>query len=125
MPHLLALRLRHFEKTKDASGCRQTAEMWEKLNRTDADSLYTAGQMRAVTAAVLKATAPALTRSVAGDEAGQALAWLKRAIAAGYNDVAKMKNDDALLQLRERDDFLMLIADLEKKLAEEKNQQRP
>src|SRR5262249_44793718 len=54
IPDLLALRLRYFEKAKDATGCRQTAEMWEKLNRADANSLYTAGCMRAVAADVIK-----------------------------------------------------------------------
>ena len=46
------LRLRHFRKTGDLAGCRATAEMWEKLNRTDAGSLYAAARYRAVTAAV-------------------------------------------------------------------------
>jgi hypothetical protein len=48
-------RLRKFGRRKDPVGCRQTAEMWEKLNRADADSLYNAACMRAVTAAVLRA----------------------------------------------------------------------
>jgi serine/threonine protein kinase len=33
--------------------CRQTAALWEKLNRTDAASLYDAARIRAVTATVL------------------------------------------------------------------------
>ena len=40
VPFVLDLRLRAFAKQKDAAGCRQTAELWEKLNRNDADSLY-------------------------------------------------------------------------------------
>ena len=48
------LRLRHFEKARDAAGCRQTAQMWEKLKRTDTDSLYNSTRMRAVTAAVFR-----------------------------------------------------------------------
>ncbi len=35
IPGVMDLRPRHFEKTMDAAGCRATAEMWEKLNRTD------------------------------------------------------------------------------------------
>src|SRR5262249_54020857 len=46
---VMDLRLRHFEKSKDPAGCRQTAEMWEKLNRADDASLYEAACMRAVT----------------------------------------------------------------------------
>jgi hypothetical protein len=52
------LRLWHFEKTKDPAGCRQTAVMWKKLNRTDTASLYRAPSMWAVTAAVLRAGDP-------------------------------------------------------------------
>ena len=33
------LRLRHFEKVKDAAGCRATAEMAERLNPTGATRL--------------------------------------------------------------------------------------
>src|SRR2546430_14596609 len=29
LPSVMNLRLRYFEKTKDAAGCRATAEMWE------------------------------------------------------------------------------------------------
>ena len=52
---LLKLRLRHFQTAKDATGCRATAEMWEKLERTDASGLYGAACWRAVTAAVDRA----------------------------------------------------------------------
>ena len=51
---VLELRLKHFAKAKDASSCRQTAEMWETQKRSDALSLYDAACMRAVTAAVVK-----------------------------------------------------------------------
>ena len=51
LPMVVDLRVRHFERTKNAAGCRATAEMWEKLNRTDAESLYAAANLRAVTAA--------------------------------------------------------------------------
>ena len=53
---VLDVRLRYFEKTQDVAGCRQTAEMWEHWMRTDADSLYHAACMRAVTAAVIAVT---------------------------------------------------------------------
>jgi tetratricopeptide (TPR) repeat protein len=58
LPRVMSLRLRHFEKTGDAGGCRQTAEMWENLKRSDANSLYNAARMRAITAAVLRAGNP-------------------------------------------------------------------
>src|SRR5262249_21169113 len=94
LPGVMYLRLRHFEKTKDAAACRQTAEMWERLNRTDAGSLYEAACMRAVTAAVFRAAdkSPAGARQ-ADAEADRAVAWLKQAVAAGYNNAGHMKQD--------------------------------
>jgi hypothetical protein len=110
------LRLRHFEKTRDAAGCRATAEMWERLQRTDAGSLYNAACWRAVTAAVLSASDH--TEAGAKDaaaEADRALAWLKRAVAAGYKDAAHMKKDTDLDALRTQEEFKKLIAELEAK----------
>jgi len=122
-PRLIArvmnLRLRHFETAKDAAGCRVTAEMWEKLKRTDAGSLYTAACMRAVTAAVLrvsdKSEAAAKDGAAAAD---RAMAWLKQGVAAGYNDAVHMKKDTDLDALRDREDFKKLMAELEAKTKE-------
>jgi serine/threonine protein kinase len=114
LPGVLTVRLRHFEKAKDAAGCRQTAEMWEKLQRTDADSLYNAACFRAVTAAVLRAAdkAPAGARQ-ADAEAVRALDWLKQAVAAGYKNAAHLKQDKDLDALRDRADFTKLVTALE------------
>src|SRR5262249_13997748 len=86
LPGVMEVRLRHFEKGKDAAGCRATAEMWEQLNQTDAMSLYTAAFIRAVTAAVLRAAHPSEQGAKEADaeaEADRAMAWLKQAVAAG------------------------------------------
>ena len=87
-----AVLLRRFEKTKDAVGCRERAEMWEKLNRTDACSLYNAACYRAVTAAVLKQNPKTLAADaarLAEEEANRAMVWLKQAVAAGYKNAAQ------------------------------------
>ena len=118
IPEVMDLRLRHFEKSKDPAGCRATAEMWEKLKRSDGASLYDAACMRAVTAAVIKEdpkTPGADATRLAKEEADRALAWLKQAVAAGFRDVAHMKRDKDLDCLRTRDDFKKLIAELEAK----------
>jgi serine/threonine protein kinase len=114
LPGVLGLRLRHFQKRKDAAGCRQTAEMWERLKRTNANSLYNAACLRAVTAAVLRGTdmSPAGVKQ-ADAEADRALAWLKRAVAAGYNNTARLKQDRDLAALRDRADFTKLVRTLE------------
>jgi tetratricopeptide (TPR) repeat protein len=114
IPGLMLVRLQHFEKKKDAAGCRATAEMWENLKRTDAGSLYDASCMRAVTAAVIRAAdKSAVAAKEADAEADRAMAWLKQAVAAGYNNAAHMKQDTDLDALRQRPDFQKLLAELE------------
>jgi serine/threonine protein kinase len=111
---MLELRLRYFEKNRDAAGCQQTAEMFESLKRTDADSLYAAARMRAVAAALFRAadSSPAGYRE-AEAEADRAMAWLKAAVAAGYSNAAHMKQDRDLDALRDRFDFTKLVTALE------------
>ena len=116
IPGVVDLRLRHFERTKDAAGCRATAEIWEKLARTDAASLYNAACMRAVTARVIgedpRTPADGAAR-LAGEEADRAMAWLERAVAAGFKDASHAAKDKDLDPLRERADFRMLLTGLE------------
>jgi serine/threonine protein kinase/tetratricopeptide (TPR) repeat protein len=114
LPSVVVLRLRHFEKIRDATGCRQTAQMWENLKRTDAESLYDAACMRAVTAAVLREVDQSPDGGPqAGAEADRAMAWLKQAVAAGYKNAAHLKQDKDLDALRDRADFTKLVATLE------------
>ncbi|HLW68858.1 MAG TPA: tetratricopeptide repeat protein, partial [Gemmataceae bacterium] len=50
--------------------------------------------------------------------ADRAMELLRKAVSAGYNDVVKMKDDDDLAALRDRDDFKKLLAELEAKQKE-------
>ena len=50
-----------------------------------------------------------------GKQADLAMDWLKRAVAAGFKEVAQIKMDDDLAALRGREDFKKLVADLEAK----------
>jgi serine/threonine protein kinase/tetratricopeptide (TPR) repeat protein len=113
-PSVMSVRFRYFEKTRDAAGCRQTAEMWENLHGTDADGLYLAARIPAVTAAVLRAadTSPAGRRQ-AEAEADRALAWLNQAVAAGCKSARHLKQDRDFEALRGRADFAQLVARLE------------
>src|SRR5262245_61766931 len=114
LPGVLNLRLWHFAKTKDAAGCWQTAEMWENLKRADADSLFNAARMRAVTAAVLrKADKTPEGSKQAEAEADRAMAWLKQAVAAGYKNAAHLKQNMGLDALRDRADFTKLVTMLD------------
>ncbi|HZY87294.1 MAG TPA: serine/threonine-protein kinase [Gemmataceae bacterium] len=113
-PEVADLRLRLFEKAKDVGGCRTTAELWEKQQRTDAHSLYKAAVCRAVTAAVLRATdtSPTAAKEAAA-EANRAMAWLRQAVKEGYKDVAFIKKDTDLDALRDRADFQELLGQLQ------------
>jgi serine/threonine protein kinase len=116
LPGVLGLRMRHFAERKDAIGCRQTAEKWENLKRRDAASLYDAARLRAVTAAMFRSTDRSPAVGLQADaEADRALAWLKQAIAAGYNNVAHLKRDRAFDALRERPAFTDLVTLLERR----------
>ena len=104
-----------------AADCRRAAEAWEKLVGFDADSRYkyNAACFRAVTAAALRAAdeSPAGAEQ-AEAEAGRAMAWLERAVAAGYHDAAAMAADHELDALRHRADFKELLGAAERGPAE-------
>jgi len=113
---VMSLRLRLFEKSRDAVGCRTTAELWEKLGRVDAGSLYDAACNRAVTASVIHAggkTGDAAEQFTV--ETDRAMGWLRQAVTAGFRNVTHMKEDKDLEALRGREDFKKLLAELEKK----------
>jgi tetratricopeptide (TPR) repeat protein len=111
---VIDLRMQHFEQAGDAAGCQQTAEMWENLKRTDADSLYKAACLRAVTAAAYRAADKSSTSiQQAEAEADRAMAWLRQAVAEGYQNGARLKEDKNLDALRERADFAKLITALQ------------
>ena len=116
VPFALELRLRACAKQKDASGCRQTAELWEKLDRKDAGSLYNAACYRAVTAGVLRADDRTPHAGEQADaEADIAMGWLAKAVAAGYDapqHLANMARDRDLDALRDRADFRRLLGEL-------------
>jgi serine/threonine protein kinase/tetratricopeptide (TPR) repeat protein len=116
IPIAIDLRLRHFQKSGDPAGCRATAEIWEKLNRTDVGSLYDAACWRAVTAAVQARAKEPDTARLARKDADKAMAWLTKAVAAGWPDAAHIKKDTDLDFLRDREDFQKLVAEADKKL---------
>jgi hypothetical protein len=115
IPEVIDLRMGHFRKVGDPAGCRATAEMWEKLNRPDADSLYNAACFRSVTAGMQVKSPGADAARLAKDDADRAMEWLQKAVLAGYKDVAHMKKDTDLDALRGREDFKKLLAEMEAK----------
>ncbi len=111
-PGLLGLRMRHFAINKDAAGCRATAQMWEQLSRMDGNGLFAAARFRAVAAAAQANRAGTDTAPLANEDADRAMGWLRLAVAAGFNDIAQLKQNKDLDALRERDDFKMLLVEL-------------
>jgi tetratricopeptide (TPR) repeat protein len=109
-------RLEYFQKARDAEGCRSTAELWEKMRRTDPYSLYNAARYRAVTAAVLreKDQTPG-GKERADRETDLAMAWLQKAVAAGFNDKARLAKSKEFDSMRDRSDFRKLMAESEAK----------
>jgi tetratricopeptide (TPR) repeat protein len=53
-------------------------------------------------------------------QAGVAVEWVKKAIAAGYKNAQLMKTDPDLAALRDRDDFKKVVTDLEAENAKKK-----
>jgi hypothetical protein len=76
--------------------------------------------MRAVTAAVVKRdskTPSADADALAREEADQAVAWLQRAVAAGYKNSLRIRFDGDFSVLRDREDFKKLLKELESRPA--------
>jgi hypothetical protein len=116
MPLLHEARLCVLQMKKDPAGCLETVSKWEALKRTDAASLYYSAHFRAFCAAVIREVdTTSAGEAKAKAQADQAIAWLKQAVAAGFQDVESLKTNRKLDALRDRPDFRTLIAELEAK----------
>jgi tetratricopeptide (TPR) repeat protein len=110
IPTVMDMRLRHFQKANDPAGCRDTAELWVKLDRRDADSLYNIACCLAIASAIQAKATKADALRLAADDADKAMEWLKKAITAGYKDRANLAKDADLDALRDRADFKTLLS---------------
>jgi hypothetical protein len=93
--------------------CMSTGQLWDNLNRTDANSLYNAACLHAVAAAVIcdsDHSAESISEAIA--EANLAMARLKTAVAAGFSNAALIASDEDLKSLRGREDFQKLLSSL-------------
>src|SRR5262249_56463379 len=92
IPTIMGLRMKHFRKQEDVAECRATAEMWEKLNRPGAMFLLDAAWNRAIVSAVIRAAdQSASAAKVADEEADRAMAWLRKAVAAGVDEATRLE----------------------------------
>jgi tetratricopeptide (TPR) repeat protein len=111
-------RLRGAREDQDAARCLAAAAEYEALAGTDAEWLYDAACVRAICAAVIPLdpkTLAADTARLVKVQADLAMAWLHKAVAAGFRNASHIKQDNDLDALREREDFKKLLAELEKK----------
>ncbi|MFL5245264.1 MAG: protein kinase domain-containing protein [Gemmataceae bacterium] len=113
--YTIALCVQNFRRLRDPEACRAATAMLEKKNPADAGSLYNAACCRALTAAAQdQAKGPDAAR-LEKEEADLAMAWLTKAVAAGFADPAQLRQDADLDTLRTREDFRKLLADVEAK----------
>jgi eukaryotic-like serine/threonine-protein kinase len=110
---LTILRTEYFVKAKDLAGCRATAAMWDNLGRTDMESHYNTACAHAIVASMIRDLDQSWESEIHSNlEADRAIVWLRKAVAAGYRNVAHMSKDSDLDVLRKRPDFINLIAEL-------------
>jgi tetratricopeptide (TPR) repeat protein len=110
---VLRVRVQCYLQAGDLAGCRATTERLEKRVPGDGYSLYDAARCRAMVAAVQAKASGAGAARLAREEGDKAMAWLRKAVAAGYKDVNWIKRDPTVDYLREREDFKKLLAELE------------
>ena len=105
--------MQYYFKSRDVTGCRETAAMWDTTNRTDVDSLYGAARAHALVAWMIRdQDSSSEAENHSNTEADLAMSWLRKAVAAGYRDAAHMAKDADLDVLRKRPDFIKLMAEL-------------
>jgi tetratricopeptide (TPR) repeat protein len=99
---------------------RQASERAEKLcrNTTHPSSFINAAYGRGLTALAIRAADKSSQGALRADaEADRAMAWLKQAVAAGWNNVASLETEHGFDDLRGRDDFKALMAELKARTA--------
>jgi serine/threonine protein kinase len=92
---------------------RESAELFEKQHRAQPRDLYAVACFRAIVAAAIRAS----DKSPEGEkqavaEADRAMAWLKKAVDAGFINHDHMTKDTDLDVLRDRADFKALMSEL-------------
>jgi eukaryotic-like serine/threonine-protein kinase len=100
--------------SKSVRGCRQIISLLEKHPKPEPLNVYELACGYALIHGAAAAKGSDLTTADADDAAVQALAALRRALAAGYRDQDSLRKETALDSLRQRPDFAKLLAELEK-----------
>jgi tetratricopeptide (TPR) repeat protein/tRNA A-37 threonylcarbamoyl transferase component Bud32 len=97
-------------RLQQALTCIKTAE--ELLDRSSSVSPVVLYDLACAHTACIARPGGAPTPAERESRAGEAVSALRRAVAAGYNDLGQIRRDPALNALRSRGDFQALILDL-------------
>jgi tetratricopeptide (TPR) repeat protein len=113
IPNALEVRMRYFAKNKDAAGYLETSRMWDALGLTGAKCLYDAACAHAKAAQTFRDQGKSAEDEYQSNHAAdQAMVWLRKAVAAGFKDAGHIAKDPDLDVLRDRPDFITLLAGL-------------
>ncbi len=103
---------------------RQARTAIERLPHTSAEDLFNLARVRAGCAALLEAEHSEPTDEEIEErrrDRDRAIDALRRALAAGFKDAARIQRADELTSLRGRSDYQLLMRDLEARLEAERN----
>jgi hypothetical protein len=95
---------------------RESITLLKKLAKPEPVNIYETACCYALICGTASEKGSGLTTADADTAGEQAMATLRRAISAGYRDLANMRKDTDLDSLRKRPDFEQVLADLEKEV---------
>jgi serine/threonine protein kinase/tetratricopeptide (TPR) repeat protein len=105
--------IQHFRRLGDVASCRAATEALEKKKPADAHSLFVTACCRALTAAAQSEAGGADAARLAKEDADLAMAWLTKAVEAGFNVPYYLRVDTDLDPLRSREGYSKLLAEVE------------
>jgi tetratricopeptide (TPR) repeat protein len=111
------LELGHLQESGDrpaeaADSYREAIAMLMRLSTPSEGELYNLACSHALLGGLALRHGSGLTAADGRAEADRAMHWLRKAIAAGYQDLPRMRTDPDLALLHARPDFQLLLLDL-------------
>jgi serine/threonine protein kinase len=106
---MMRARFLHFLRPLHLDELRKTTARWETVVGNDAEQLYLAACRRAITSEQL---AKASKQAEAATDADLAMNWLRKSVAAGMRNRARLEQDVDLNGIRNREDFKKLLESL-------------